>query len=132
MLEAFLIHMVASVGVPERFRRIAGYAFAIAAVVALLWAGKALYDRSVIASHEADKAADSIEARDVAASQRATDTIANAEQERQRNEAINTAPTGQPPSAPARALACERLRQLGRISPNCGPANSDGGKAGAR
>jgi len=111
MLEALLIRIAASVGVPERFRKVAGYAVAVVALVALLWLGKTIYDRSVIADHEADIAADTIEARDVAASQRATDTIANAEQERQRNEAINTAPTGQPPSGPARNLACERLRQ---------------------
>jgi len=125
MLEALLIRIVASVGIPERFRRIAGYIGLVVAVIALLWLGKALYDRSVIAEHDADIAAATIEARDVAASQRATDTIANAEQERQRNEAIQNAPTGTPPSGPARALACERLRQLGRVPAACRPANPD-------
>ena len=57
MLEAFLIRMVASVGVPERFRRIAGYAVAIVAFVALLWIGKALYDRALIAEHDAKQEA---------------------------------------------------------------------------
>jgi len=106
MLEALLIRIVASVGVPERFRRIAGYIILAAAVVVLLWLAKAFYDRSVIAEHDADIAAATIEARDVAASQRATDTIANAEQERQRKEANQNAPNGTAPSAPASPRCC--------------------------
>jgi len=53
MLEALLIRAVASVGVPERFRRIAGYIGLALSVLALLWLGKTLYDRSIIAEHDA-------------------------------------------------------------------------------
>jgi len=79
MLEALLIRIVASVGVPERFRRAAGYIGLAVAVIALLWLGKALYDRSVIAEHDAkqdvavikaDAKADDI-AGEVAASEQA-------------------------------------------------------------
>jgi len=53
MLEAFLIRAVAAVGVPERFRRIAGYVGLALACITLLWLAKALYDRSLIAVHDA-------------------------------------------------------------------------------
>lgn len=79
MLEALLIRIVASVGVPERFRKVAGYIGLAIATIALLWRAKALYDRSVIAEHDAkqdvavikaDAKADDI-AGEVAASEQA-------------------------------------------------------------
>jgi len=80
MLETFLIRLVARIGVPERFRRVAGYIGLALAVVAMLGAVKWFYDRSVIADHEAkqdvavlkaDAGADDI-AGQVAASEAAT------------------------------------------------------------
>jgi hypothetical protein len=53
MLEAFLIRAVAAVGIPERFRRIAGYIGLALACITLLWLAKSLYDRSLIAEHDA-------------------------------------------------------------------------------
>ena len=66
MLEAFLIRILASVGIPERFRSIAGYIGMAFAVIALLWLAKAFYDRSLIAEHDAKQDAAVIKADAIA------------------------------------------------------------------
>lgn len=100
MLEAFLIRAVAAVGVPERFRRIAGYIGMAFAVIALLWLAKTLYDRSLIAEHDAkqesavikaDAVADDI-AGQVAASEQA-------EVEKENDDARKAAAAGDDPLA---------------------------------
>lgn len=117
-------------GVPERVRKpVACIGGAVLALM-LLWGAKALYDRSVIREHEAERAARTIEARDDAADERATDTIRNTQSEKELHDAIDAAPEGGALSPAARALACERLRKLGRVPPACGPQGSDGGEAG--
>lgn len=50
----FLLSLFARWGLPEGLRRFAAYATLAVAAVALLWAAKAIYDRSVIREHEAD------------------------------------------------------------------------------
>ncbi len=121
---SFLIAIFARWGLPEQVRKPLAYATAILAALALLWAAKALYDRSVIADHEAKQQAEAIEARDRAADARAADAIVNAQTEKELHDAINAAPTGGSLSPAARALACERLRNVGRIPTAC---RSDGG-----
>jgi hypothetical protein len=109
---SFLVSRFAALGLPEPLRKAAAWVTLILAALALLAAGKALYDRSIIEDHEKDRAVESIEARDKASEERATDTIANIEAARAREEAIRGAQNDGaaiPPST--RALNCKRLEQ---------------------
>lgn len=109
---SLVLPLIAKLGVPERFQRIAAWAALIIAAIALLASAKAIYDRSVIADHEKYKTVESIEARDKAAEERAADTIRNADAERQREEAIRTAPNAGATVAPStRALNCKRIEK---------------------
>lgn len=126
-----LIGLFAQWGLPEPLRKIAAWATAAVAIVLLLIGLKAAYDASVIREHESERAADTIEARDDAAGERADDAIRQAEEERKRNEAIDKAQGGQLSPA-AHALACERLRKLGRIPPACRREGGDGAEADPR
>ena len=93
----------------------------------------ALHDRAVVADHEAAVEAAAAPARDAAADQRVADAITNTRNEQDLHNAIDTAPAnGGVLSPAAHALACERLRQLGRIPPACGRASGSGSQAGAR
>jgi hypothetical protein len=118
MIMAFLTAHFARWGVPQRFREPLAWITLILAAIALLASMKALYDASVIDDHETERAVRSIDARDKAAEDRAADTIANSQAERERNDAIAKASDG-PPSDADRMLNCQRLRHLGRIPPGC-------------
>jgi len=54
MLSALFVRAMAS----QRFRRIAGYIGLTIAAIALLWLGKALYDRSVVNDYKAERNAE--------------------------------------------------------------------------
>ncbi len=121
----WLISQFASWGLPEPLRKVAAWASVVLTVLALLWAGKALYDASVIADHEDDRALESIDARDDAADARASDAITNTESEKGMNDAINNAHGGSLSPA-AHALACERLRRRGgKLPASCRPDHGD-------
>lgn len=128
MIAALASWLVAR-GLSRRFAGPLAWLAVALVAVALLAAAKALYDRAVIAGYEREREAQSAEATVRAAEQRAADSIRLNEQAKGRDNAIQTAPTGDVPSGPARALACERLRQLGRIPPACRPAGGDGSQA---
>lgn len=49
---ALILPLIARIGVPERFQRIAAWIGLVMAAVALLWLTKTIYDRSVIREHE--------------------------------------------------------------------------------
>jgi hypothetical protein len=119
-MTTFLIPLLVKFGVPEKMLKPVQWAiFALAIVLAFL-AAKAIYDASVVDDYEKDRAVESIDARDDAAEQRAKDTIKNTVNEKDRNDAINAAPTTGTLSPAARALACERLRQRGgELPPGC-------------
>ncbi|NVD44380.1 hypothetical protein [Qipengyuania atrilutea] len=124
MMHTFLLPLLAKWGVPEELRRPLQWAILIALAVLAFFAVKALYDANVVEDYENERAVESIEARDTAAEQRATDAIANAETEKELIDAIEQAPEGGELSPAARALACQRLRNAGVVSAACG---SDGG-----
>lgn len=92
----------------------------------------ALHDRAVVTRHEANVAAKSAPARDRADTERVQDAIATTRNQQDLHHAIDTAPPGGTLSPAARALACERLRHIGRIPPACRPEGSDGTQASAR
>lgn len=132
----FLISLFARWGVAERFRKPLGYLTAAIALFALLWLLRAIYDHRVISAHEAKREAKASGARETAAEEAARDTIINQRNEKDLHDAIDTATRDLPPgdgriSPAAHALACERLRKIGRIPTACRPEGGDGGKAGA-
>lgn len=106
-----------------------GIAICVLGLILFLITAKALYDRSVVNAHEAEREAQASEAREEAADQRATDTIVNTRREEELHNAIDAAPKGGTLSPAARSLACERLRRQGRIPPACRPASGDGSEA---
>lgn len=114
-----LLALFARWGVPERFRAALGWALASIVVLALLWVAVSAYDRRVIERHEAKVTQRETKALDDAAEQRAMDAVINLTNEKDREDAINAAPTGAVLSDPERALGCERLRKLGRHPPAC-------------
>lgn len=99
--------------------KVAGFVTLAVLLVAILSIGKCSYDRSVIAKHDAEIEAKASKAREKAADQRAQDTIINNESEKELNHVIDNAPKGGDLSPASRALACERLRRVGRIPPAC-------------
>lgn len=115
MIPAFILKwLTARVG--QRFARPAAIALAIIAAVLMIFVAKALYDRRVIADHEAEQGAADIErtanANAAATVERAHDDIRITDKARKRDEAIITAPQGLPGPATVQ-LNCERLRQSG-------------------
>ncbi|MDE1917649.1 MAG: hypothetical protein KGJ57_18280 [Sphingomonadales bacterium] len=107
-------------------------AFAALGVIAAFGIWLAVHDRKVIANHEEVVEAAAATARDAAAGQRVQDAVINTRNEQDLHHAIDTAPTGGALSPAAHALACERLRQLGRVSTACGSAGGSGSQAGSR
>jgi D-arabinose 1-dehydrogenase-like Zn-dependent alcohol dehydrogenase len=120
MIFAFL----ARLGVPQRFQALAlGLgAVAILALCVGLWLH--FHDRAVIRDHEAKREASAAVAREKAAEERTADAIVNTRNEEDLHHAIDTAPKGGEISPAAHALACERLRKLGRVPAACRPAGS--------
>lgn len=132
----FLIAKFASWGIAERFRKPLSYLTAAMTLFALLCLLKAIYDHRVISDHEAKREVKASGAREAAAEEAARDTLINQRNEKDLHDAIDTATRDLPPgdgriSPAAHALACERLRKIGRVPPACRPEGGDGGKAGA-
>jgi Na+-transporting methylmalonyl-CoA/oxaloacetate decarboxylase gamma subunit len=116
---------------PYKTARIAGFITLAILATIMLSLGKCAYDASVVADHEQKREIAAGEAREVAADQRVEDAIINAQKEEELNNVIEAAPGGELSPA-ARALACERLRRIGRVPPACGPESRDGAEAGPR
>ena len=89
------------------------------------------HDAGVIDDHETKREAAAAGARETAGAERAADAVNNTRNEEQNHAAINAAPGGALSPA-AHALACERLRKLGRIPAACRPPGGDGEQAGPR
>lgn len=119
MIITFLIAKFTAWGLPEPVRRVAAWATVIAAACALLFAAKAAYDASVIDDHEQDKAVQTIDALDRSAEDRAVDAIKNMIDEKEREDAIKSAPTGDALSDADLRLNCLRLKALGRVPEPC-------------
>ncbi len=117
-----LIAFAVRLGVPARFAKVA----VIAALATMAWlaviAAFKLHDRRVVADHDAKQAAETMraerKANDQAASERASDTIAITKHEQETRHAVEAA-SDQPIAPTSRALACERLRNAGRVPPAC-------------
>ena len=115
MIPGFLIRAAAALVGPRWAKPVAAAAMVIA-VGLLLWGIIRAHDGRVIADHEAKVTGKTMQtdaaAKDEAANQRARDTITINDRERDRNDAINSEPTGRPDAARNR-LNCQRLRTAG-------------------
>lgn len=115
MIPAFVLKWLAA-RVGERFARPLAILMLLFAIIVAGWVMKGVYDRRLIANHSAAEdartAITNSAAHNDAADQRARDTIRIAEDERNRLDAIVSAPVGVPSPAAVR-LNCERLRQAG-------------------
>lgn len=118
-------------GLVERGSRLLGYIALAVAVIAPLWLLKGIYDRRVIAAHEAEQERAARQSREWAAEEHIRDDAANSRNEKELHNAIDAAPPGGELSSAARALACERLRRIGRVPEACRPAGGDGNQAAA-
>lgn len=106
-----IIPLVAKLGVPKRFQRIAAWIGVVATAIALLWAGWAILKASIIDDHEKNRAVRSIDARDKSAEERADDAVRNLLAEKDREGAIKAAPNAGATLAPSTVAAnCARLR----------------------
>lgn len=109
-----LISLAARVGVPEPLRKAAGIVGAVVALVALLGLAKCVYDRKLIAGHEAEQAAKLapvIRAADAnAAESRVTDLKRNLTDEAAERAAVAPLPDARL-SDRQRARACAVLRR---------------------
>lgn len=131
-----IITLLARLGLSQRVAR-AWAPFAAAglavALLAALWAGFQLWDwwddRQAVKAAEVKREARAGEARETAADERLADALADQEHEEELHDAIHDAHDDGAPSPAARALACERLRRIGRIPPACRPAGGDGSQA---
>lgn len=88
-------------------------------------------DRRAVADYRAKVAAEAADSRDKAADERAADVIRNERNREDLHNVIDSAPGGRLSPA-AHALACERLRKLGRVPAACGPESGNGTKADPR
>jgi len=108
-------------GVSEKWARIAVFVGA-GCLAALLCVGlKACYDNRVISEHETEIKAEVLEktadANDRSSEQRAKDIVENIQKEERRKDAIAKT-VDEKPSAPARTLGCDRLREAGYDTSN--------------
>lgn len=81
---ALAIRLVAVIGVPERFQKLAAWVALILAAIALLWLAKTIYDRSIIREHEreiVEEVRDKTEAGNAAATEATSETRGRIEQE---------------------------------------------------
>lgn len=90
----------------------------------LLW--NAWDNHKAIEQHEIEREAKAADEREEASEQRVVDAIRDTQNEEQLHEVIDNAPSGGEVSPAAHALACERLRRVGRVPPACGPEGGDG------
>lgn len=119
---ALLVSLAARVGVPAPLRKAAGIAFAVVTLIALLSLGKCVYDRKLIAKHEAEAQADIAKktrpADERAAATRLSDMKRNMEHEAAERAAVAALPD-EKPDAFDRARMCVRLC---RQAPDSAPA----------
>ncbi|MBP53116.1 MAG: hypothetical protein CMG88_00945 [Marinobacter sp.] len=114
--------------VSQKVAKALGFVILGLLLIAVLSLGKCAYDASVIEKHETEREIEAAGAREEAADQRLRDQINNARDEEELHDVVNAAPGGELSPA-ARALACERLRRIGRIPAACRSEGGDGSEA---
>lgn len=108
-----------------RLPRAAHIAIGLVALIAAFLIWDHFDDKAAVNDFEAEQEAKAAPAREKAAEQRAQDAIINTKSEEDMHHAIDSAPKGGDLSPAAHALACERLRKLGRVPPTCRSEGTD-------
>lgn len=114
-----LIARVIALGCPPALAKPLLGLIAALALLGALWGFKTLYDHRVVANHEAKVEQRARPATDKAATERANDAINQAKNETEAHDAVHSVPDAAP-AGPSHALACQRLRKLGRHPASCG------------
>jgi predicted lipid-binding transport protein (Tim44 family) len=104
--------------ISERMARVIAHAGLFLLVAALIVGVIVWIRRDAVDDHEAKIAQRAAPATDRAASERATDTIANSRSAQERHDVIAAQPD-QPIAPTSHALSCKRLRDAGVDSPAC-------------
>jgi type VI protein secretion system component VasK len=87
-------------------------------VLGILGTVVAMIRRDAVDDHQAKVERRAAPATDQAAAERARDTIKQAKNEQEAHDAVHSVPDAAP-AGPSHALACQRLRKLGRNPPSC-------------
>lgn len=117
--------LLGRLGLPEPYRRGVAIAALAGATLFGLAMLKGCYDRSVIVRYQTQIGARADAARSQAEAERASDAAIVSSNQEDLAHAIDAAPQGGTLSPAAHALACERLRKLGRIPAACRPRGTD-------
>lgn len=116
MISLIATFLMTKTNLGPKAAKLASWAALAALVIAILAIGKCTYDRRLIADHDAKVTQKTLttdtKAKDKAADQRVTDTLAIDAAQKGRDNEIAKAPHGRPSDAAVR-LGCERLRQAG-------------------
>lgn len=126
MIALIATFLMTKTSLGPRAAKLASWTALAALVIAILEIGKCTYDRRLIADHDAKVTQKTLttdtKAKDKAADQRVTDTLAIDAAQKGRDNEIAKAPAARPDDARNR-LNCERLRRAGKDTsgyPACG------------
>lgn len=126
MISLIATFLMTKTGLGPKAAKLASWGAIILLAVAILAIGKCTYDRRLIADHDAKVTQKTLaidtKAKDKAADQRVTDTLAIDAAQKGRDNEIAKAPAARPDDARNR-LNCERLRRAGKDTsgyPACG------------
>lgn len=126
MISLIATFLMTKTSLGPKAAKLASWAALAALVIAILAIGKCTYDRRLIADHDAKVTQKTLttdtKAKDKAADQRVTDTLAIDAAQKGRDNEIAKAPAARPDDARNR-LNCERLRRAGKDTsgyPACG------------
>lgn len=124
---AFAIGLLVKVGLSEdTARRFAVPLLIVAGLIAALGVWQTMdyfNDRKAVREYQQKQDAKAEKARQKARDEYVADAIANANSQEELHDAIDKAPGGVLSPA-AHALACERLRRVGRIPESCRPESN--------
>lgn len=126
MISLIATFLMTKTSLGPKAAKLASWAALAVLVAAILAIGKCTYDRRLIADHDAKVTQKTLttdtKAKDKAADQRVTDTLAIDAAQKGRDNEIAKAPAARPDDARNR-LNCERLRRAGKDTsgyPACG------------
>jgi hypothetical protein len=110
--------IIARTGWSEKAARAAAYAALVLALAGMVGTALALIRKDAVDDHQVKVERRAAPATDKAADERSADTIAISKSEQEAHDVIQAQPD-QPIAPTSRALACKRLRDVGRNPPAC-------------
>jgi hypothetical protein len=115
-----IIGLLTARGLSETAARLIAYVGGALLLLGAFAGLVAAYNHHIIGQHEAKIEKRAAPATNQAATERAHDTITNANNEEEAHNAVHSVPDAAP-AGPSHALACARLKRQGRLPPACRP-----------